>query len=120
MFANVGKKASSVTIIAGRRTQAGYLTTPVAIEKLHKNSLSWQVHFEAKAEARHLPVALASIYAKYVRELFMEQINRYWTAQVPGLRPTAGYYSDGRRFLADIDQRCKRLKTPMRRLLRIR
>jgi ribonuclease HII len=88
--------------------------------QLSKNSLSWQVHFEAKAESSHLPVALASIYAKYVRELFMELLNRYWRREVSGLRPTAGYYSDGRRFLADIGEHCKRLKTPMRRLLRIR
>ena len=88
--------------------------------QLTKNSLTWQVHFQAKAESSHLPVALASIYAKYVRELFMELLNRYWCREVAGLRPTAGYYSDGRRFLADIALPCKKLNTPMRRLLRVR
>ena len=95
-------------------------TRQVSSYQLSKNSLSWQVHFEAKAESRHLPVALASIYAKYVRELFMELFNRYWSHHVPGLRRTAGYYSDGRRFLADIDQHCKKLETPMNQLVRIR
>ncbi len=88
--------------------------------QLSKNSLSWQVHFEAKAESNHLPVALASIYAKYVRELFMALLNRYWCREVSGLRPTAGYYKDGRRFLADIGKHCKSLKTPMNQLVRIR
>ncbi len=88
--------------------------------QLSKNSLSWQVHFQAKADAAHLPVALASIYAKYVRELFMSLLNRYWCGEVADLRPTAGYYTDGRRFLADIDHHCKRLNTPMSHLVRVR
>jgi hypothetical protein len=88
--------------------------------QLSKNSLSWQIHFEAKSDAKHLPVALASIYAKYVRELFMSLLNRYWCAHVADLRPTAGYYTDGQRFLADIDHHCKRLKTPMAKLVRVR
>ncbi len=99
-------------ILQETRSASGYQFT--------KNSLTWQVHFQAKAESSHLPVALASIYAKYVRELFMELFNRYWRREVAGLRPTAGYYSDGRRFLADIAQHHKRLNTPMHRLLRIR
>ncbi len=95
--------------------------TPLASSyQFSKDSHSWQVHFQAKAESSHLPVALASIFAKSVRELFMELFNRYWCHQVPGLRPTAGYYSDGRRFLADIDQLCKRLNTPMGKLIRVR
>ena len=95
--------------------------TPLASSyQFGKDSHSWQVHFQAKAESSHLPVALASIYAKYVRELFMELFNRYWCHQVPGLRRTAGYYSDGRRFLADIARHCKDLNTPMHQLMRIR
>ena len=95
--------------------------TPLASSyQFSKDSHSWQVHFQAKAESSHLPVALASIYAKYVRELFMELFNRYWCHQVPGLRRTAGYYKDGRRFLADIARHCKKLNTPMQRLLRVR
>ena len=78
------------------------------------------MHFETKAESKHLPVALASIYAKYVRELFMGLLNDYWAEQVPGLRSTAGYYTDGKRFLADIEPTCKKLQTPMSKLIRVR
>jgi hypothetical protein len=88
--------------------------------QLTRGDLSWKIHFQAKAESGHLPVALASIYAKYVRELFMTMLNAYWSEQVPGLRPTAGYYADGRRFLADIAEHCKRLGTPMHKLVRQR
>jgi hypothetical protein len=62
------------------------------------------VRFVQQGETHHLPVALASIFSKYVRELFMICFNRYWCEQVAGLRPTAGYYEDGQRFLADIEQ----------------
>ena len=46
--------------------------------------------------------ALASMAAKYMRELFMEGFNAYFAARQEGLRPTAGYTTDGRRFLDDI------------------
>ena len=61
------------------------------------------IRFAEKGETHHLPIALASIYSKYVRELFMICFNRYWAARVESLKPTAGYTQDGRRFLADID-----------------
>ena len=63
----------------------------------------WAVRFVKNGETHHLPIALASIISKYTRELLMGCFNRYWTRHVPGLKPTAGYYQDGKRFLADID-----------------
>ena len=59
------------------------------------------VRFETEAEDHHLPVALASMTAKLVRELAMLRFNRYWSARVPELKPTAGYVTDARRWLAD-------------------
>jgi ribonuclease HII len=58
--------------------------------------------FLVGGEKRHLPVALASMVSKYLRELFMELFNRFWQQHVPALAPTAGYYTDGRRFVQDI------------------
>lgn len=63
----------------------------------------WAVRFVLKGETHHLPIALASMYSKYVRELFMTCFNRYWAGHLPELRPTGGYNRDGRRFLADIE-----------------
>jgi len=59
--------------------------------------------FRVGAESKHLPVALASMTAKYVRELFMLRMNRHFCGLVPELKPTAGYNEDGRRYLADIE-----------------
>ena len=39
-------------------------------------------------------MALASMLAKYLREVFMRQFNRFWLGHVDGLKPTAGYPGD--------------------------
>lgn len=64
------------------------------------------VAFMTGGESLHLPIALASMAAKFVRELAMMRFNRYWSrvhAEIrgDGLRPTAGYAQDARRWLAD-------------------
>ncbi len=61
-----------------------------------------RIRFEAKADALDPLAGLASIGAKYLRELFMEALNRFFAGRLAGLRPTAGYVEDGRRFLADL------------------
>ena len=60
-----------------------------------------EIRFERKAET-HLPVALASMASKYFRELAMKSLNRFWCERVPGLKPTAGYPQDAKRFKEDI------------------
>jgi len=55
-----------------------------------------------RCETWSLPTALASMAAKYVRELHMAQLNAYFQTLVPGLRPTAGYGLDAWRFLDDV------------------
>ncbi|HEY2827751.1 MAG TPA: hypothetical protein VGJ04_09150 [Pirellulales bacterium] len=51
---------------------------------------------------RFLPVALASMTAKYLRETAMRPFNEFWCARVPGLKPTAGYPVDSWRFKKQI------------------
>jgi ribonuclease HII len=63
---------------------------------------TWTLTFVVDADRQHLPVALASMTAKYVRELLMEQFNHWWRGRDPALRPTAGYHGDAQRFLDDI------------------
>lgn len=60
-----------------------------------------EMKFMAKGE-RHLPIALASMVAKYLRELSMEAWNLFWKEQMPSLRPTAGYPQDAKRFKKEI------------------
>ncbi len=55
-----------------------------------------------RCERLSLATALASMAAKYVRELHMRQLNAYFRGLVPGLRPTAGYGRDAWRFLDDV------------------
>jgi hypothetical protein len=59
------------------------------------------VIFQIESEKAHLPIALASMIAKYVRETAMARFNRHWAGRVPGLRPTAGYWQDAKRWLKD-------------------
>ncbi len=59
------------------------------------------VSFACGAEDSCMTVALASMVSKYVRELFMARLNRWFAARVPGLKATAGYPVDARRFLSE-------------------
>lgn len=64
------------------------------------------VSFQVEAEQAHLPVAMASMVAKYMRELAMARFNRYWSRRALDLsgleiKPTAGYSTDARRWLAE-------------------
>ncbi len=59
--------------------------------------------FVTNGETRHMPIAIAGIISKYIRELLMAGLNRYWCEHIPNLKPTAGYYTDAQRFLADIE-----------------
>lgn len=49
-----------------------------------------------------LPTALASMTAKYHRELAMRAFNDFWTTKLPTLKPTAGYPNDAKRFREEI------------------
>ena len=58
--------------------------------------------FVAKGES-FLPAALASMFAKYTRELTMDAFNAWWAQHLPEIKPTAGYPQDAKRFLAEIE-----------------
>lgn len=68
------------------------------------------ISFLPEAESAHLPVALASMTAKYVRELMMLRLNRFFTSHLPELKPTAGYYGDGKRYIREVEQLLPRLR----------
>lgn len=73
-----------------------------------------------KAESSSLPVALASMAAKYVRELVMGQLNAYFQARLPNLAPTAGYGRDAWRFLAEVRSAQAEADIPIDMILRSR
>ncbi len=70
--------------------------------RLVRSLRTCEIEFVTGGEDRHFPIALASVYSKYVRELYMHVFNRYWSGKIAGLRPTAGYYSDAKRWLSDM------------------
>lgn len=51
-----------------------------------------EVRFEVDADARHLPVALASIVGKYVREICMRRIGEFYRQESPELKLASGYH----------------------------
>ena len=63
-----------------------------------------KLSFVPRADERFFLVGLASMAAKYVRELFMHRLNKYFQTMAPGLKKTAGYYEDGKRFLEEIER----------------
>ncbi len=66
--------------------------------------------FAVSADAEDSAVSLASMFSKYVRELFMDMFNAFWRGRKEGLSPTAGYYTDGQRFLREIETLRNELK----------
>ncbi|MGF1469378.1 MAG: hypothetical protein ACFCGT_24935 [Sandaracinaceae bacterium] len=70
------------------------------------------VVFEVDSDANHLPVGLASMLGKYVREIAMERQNRFYRSHQPDLEPASGYHDPvTRRFVEGT--------APLRRRLRI-
>lgn len=86
---------SHLHILAESETMSRY--------RLEGDTRPMTVSFLQGAEERHLPVALASMTAKYVRELLMLRLNRYFRSFLPELKPTAGYVQDGRRYVREIE-----------------
>jgi hypothetical protein len=80
--------------------RSSYTVSSPAADGAERRSV--QLTFAREAEDAAFPTALASCFAKYLRETFMACINDWFAARLPDLRPTAGYTVDGRRFLGDV------------------
>ncbi len=69
---------------------------------------------------RLMPPALASMAAKTFRQRCMQALNDFWASHVPGLKPTAGYPADAKRFFAEIDEARQKLGIPVEDIWRNR
>jgi hypothetical protein len=78
------------------------------------------VSFACRAEERSALVALASMVSKYVREVFVRRLNRWFAERDATLAPTAGYPVDAARFLSDTAALRQRLGIPDADLVRCR
>jgi len=59
------------------------------------------VAYVTRGERASFPIALASLFSKYAREVFMRLFNDYWRGHSATLKPTAGYYTDAQRWLRE-------------------
>ncbi len=91
-----------------------------SIYQLKSAGRAHRIAFVRRGETHHLPIALASMFSKYLRELFMTLFNNFWQKHQPNLKPTAGYPLDARRFLNEIDPLIKKINLDRRQLIRIR
>jgi len=72
--------------------------------KMCSGKTTLDVRFEVGADNNYFPVALASMIGKYIREVVVRSMCSYFAELQPGLKPTAGYYVDGLRFLRDVEE----------------
>ncbi len=96
----------------GRRYYGEWLTEIIpgaplrALEEGQKRSAysvgNRHIEFLVGADELFMETALASMFAKYVRESAMRLFNAWWRKKIPGIHPTAGYPRDAKRFISDI------------------
>lgn len=91
---------------------------PRSAYRLEHGGSELRVVFQEKAESAALPVALASLAAKLARELLMARFNAFFRAHDSEIKPTAGYYTDGKRFLKVTAAMRKQLKIADEDLIR--
>jgi len=77
---------------------------------LEAGERSMRVSFEVSADDLHFPVALASMAAKYQRQLAMQRFNTFFAQHTPEIKPTQGYGSDAKRFWQEIQPHLPRLR----------
>lgn len=70
--------------------------------RLVESGRTCEIIFATSGDSKFFPVALASLFSKYLRELYMLALNRHWKGLMEGLKPTAGYYTDAKRWLNDV------------------
>lgn len=91
-----------------------------SIYEMGSGTRTVRLTFEVEADDRYLPVSLASMISKYVRELLMDRMNLYFGKMDAGLKPTAGYWQDGQRFIEELRTRLPGLGIDRERLIRCR
>jgi len=88
--------------------------------ELQADGKKMRLHFVVGADERFLPVSLASMVSKYLRELLVANINRYFAGFHTDLRPTAGYWKDGLRFIKDLKENIPHVEYDREQLVRCR
>lgn len=79
-----------------------------------------KIDFVVRADDYYLPVGLASMTSKYLREQMMISLNNYFLEKCSELKPTAGYWTDGNRFIEDLKTIAPHIQYDARQLIRSR
>lgn len=101
-----------LTILKESQTNSSY--------ELKYKDRKMRLHFVVGADRKYLPVSLASMVSKYLRQLMIDNINRYFTGFHSELKPTAGYWKDGLRFIGDLKTLIPHVTFNTRQLIRCR
>jgi ribonuclease HII len=88
--------------------------------ELKADGRQMRLHFVVGADERFFPVSLASMVSKYLRELLVDNMNRYFAGFLPDLKPTAGYWKDGLRFIEDLKKNVPHVPFDSNQLIRLR
>ncbi|MEA1965242.1 MAG: hypothetical protein U9O41_09025 [Candidatus Aerophobetes bacterium] len=51
-----------------------------------------RICFLKDGDEKHFPIALSSIFGKYIREVFIERMNCFFTSRIKNLQPASGYH----------------------------
>jgi ribonuclease HII len=79
-----------------------------------------KIHFVVEGDDKFMPVSLASMFSKYIREQLIECINKYFISHCQNIKPTAGYWKDGQRFIKELKTKLPHLKYEQHKLVRCR
>ncbi|MHC4487236.1 MAG: hypothetical protein ACYS4T_18890 [Planctomycetota bacterium] len=127
MVGGVKNKASVLFTATSRLVKQAFMELKILREspaassyELQTDGRGMRLHFVVGADDRFLPVSLASMVSKYLRELLIGHINRYFTGFSADLRPTAGYWKDGSRFIEDLKTNLPHVKYDNNQLIRSR
>jgi len=78
------------------------------------------VVFKVKADRDCFAAALASMFSKYLRELYMRRFNAWWREIDPALPETSGYHADAKVFLGALEPHRARMGLSAAALVRSR
>ena len=95
-------------------------TETISSYQLRQGDRKMTLHFVVAADGKYLPVSLASMVSKYLRELMVDNINRYFATFNSELKPTAGYWKDGLRFIKDLNTFIPHISYNSNQLIRCR
>lgn len=76
----------------------------VSSYELTESGRRMRLHFVTAADRKYLTVSLASMTSKFLREILVDSMNSYFLQRCSGLRPTAGYWKDGQRFIRELNK----------------